>query len=198
MKIHYLLQNYGFIFGDPTGTGKGGDSIWGCALFFSLIHSLLVTRQISGESRRFFRDEIIPQLHHNQKGVVSMFPLGKDLNCSQIFVSLDEIPSLDGQRTIFGQVAEGLDVLDKINELLVDKNGKLLQNCRSLSYPFIRFLTLDPESTIPSSFMIHSMTSPEWKHLFHPLLQESIQVKSLFHLPLLPFLGLIISLSLFL
>lgn len=48
--------------GDPTGTGKGGDSIWG----------------------KPFRDEIISSLSHNQRGVLSMANQGTDTNKSQL------------------------------------------------------------------------------------------------------------------
>ena len=113
----------------------------GMYLFFLLFITQLSHSKIYGPSRRFFSDEINPQFHHDQKGIVSMFPLGKNLNCSQVSITLDETPSLDGKRTIFGKVAEGLDILDKINELLVDEKGQLLQNCRYVtffpSYPFI-------------------------------------------------------------
>ncbi len=44
--------------GDPTGTGKGGESVWGGA----------------------FADEIVPQLRHHKRGVVSMANSGKDTN----------------------------------------------------------------------------------------------------------------------
>ena len=107
----------------------GGMSVF---FFFFIMH--LSNSKIYGPSRRFFPDEINPQFHHDQKGIVSMFPLGKNLNCSQVSISLDETPSLDGKRTIFGKVAEGLDILDKINELLVDEKGQLLQNCRYVIY----------------------------------------------------------------
>lgn len=54
-----ILQMQG---GDPTGTGKGGDSIWG----------------------KPFKDEIIPSFSHNQRGILSMANQGADTNKSQL------------------------------------------------------------------------------------------------------------------
>ena len=104
-----------------------------------------------------------------------------NLNGSQILVTLtDSIPSLDGKHTVFGRIAEGLDVLDKINELLIDKNGNLLQNCR-FSFPFlVPSLSSTPASIILSFYMIHFQILREWKHSFHLLHPLSTLVSFLF------------------
>ena len=52
VQRNFLLQT-----GDPTNTGKGGDSIWGV---------------LYGEQARFFDDEIKPQLKHKKRGMVGM------------------------------------------------------------------------------------------------------------------------------
>ncbi|KAK2958653.1 putative Peptidyl-prolyl cis-trans isomerase CYP59 [Blattamonas nauphoetae] len=101
--------------GDPSGTGLGGDSIWG------ILH---------GQSSRFFQNEITPHLRHDKVGVVCMANAGPDKNASQFYITLSQsLPSRDGKFTIFGQVTEGLEILEKFNDVLLEQ-GKPLQNSR--------------------------------------------------------------------
>jgi peptidyl-prolyl cis-trans isomerase-like 4 len=102
--------------GDPTGTGRGGSSLNGV---------------LYGEQARFFDDEITPKLTHQKRGTLSMASSGKNMNASQFFVTLrDGIDFLDGQHTVFGTLAEGSDVLDKINNAVVDDAHKPIKNIR--------------------------------------------------------------------
>ena len=75
--------------GDPTGTGKGGSSIWGDT----------------------FRDEIKEDLKHKTRGIVSMANSGPNTNGSQFFVTYAEQPSLDLKYTVFGKVGKRSPVL---------------------------------------------------------------------------------------
>jgi len=60
-----------------------------------------------------------------------MANLGPDLNDSRFFITLaDDLHQLDGKHTIFGQVAEGEDVLDKINAAFVDDDGRPYKDIR--------------------------------------------------------------------
>ncbi len=68
--------------GDPTGKGKGGESIYG------------------GN----FEDEIRPTLRHNMRGIVSMANRGPGTNGSQFFITYAAAPHLDGKNTVFGKV----------------------------------------------------------------------------------------------
>lgn len=114
--------------GDPTATGTGGESIW------SLIASQ--TGQ-GGDVPRYFVPEIVPSLKHTEKGTVSMAiapsiegePSG---GCgSQFFITLaDGIEYLDGKHAVFGHVVEGLDTLEKINEVFVDQDGRPFKDIR--------------------------------------------------------------------
>ena len=86
--------------GDPTGKGKGGQSIY------------------AGN----FEDEIRPALRHNARGLVSMANRGKDTNGSQFFITYAAAPHLDGANTIFGRVLEGADTtLEAMEKVPVDK-----------------------------------------------------------------------------
>jgi peptidyl-prolyl cis-trans isomerase-like 1 len=78
--------------GDPTGTGRGGSSIYGDK----------------------FEDEISPQLKHTGAGILSMANSGPNTNGSQFFITLAPTPWLDGKHTIFGRVTRGLAVLKRM------------------------------------------------------------------------------------
>merc|ERR1719285_1369326 len=77
--------------GDPTNTGKGGESIWG------------------GK----FQDEIKDDLKHKTRGVLSMANSGPNSNGSQWFLTYAPQPSLDLKYTVFGKVIDGWDTLDE-------------------------------------------------------------------------------------
>lgn len=78
--------------GDPTGTGRGGTSIYG----------------------EKFADEIHAGLKHTGAGVLSMANAGPDTNGSQFFITLAPTPWLDGKHTIFGRVKSGLSVVKRM------------------------------------------------------------------------------------
>ncbi|EIM88017.1 cyclophilin-like protein [Stereum hirsutum FP-91666 SS1] len=116
--------------GDPTATGTGGESIW----------SLISEQNKSSSSHsapRYFEPELVPRLKHTEKGTVSMAiapslegqPRG---GCgSQFFITLaDNIEYLDGKHAVFGHVVEGLDTLDKLNDVFVDQEGRPFKDVR--------------------------------------------------------------------
>lgn len=114
--VHNVQSNFLLQTGDPTKTGKGGESI----------HGLLY-----GPQARFFDDEIVPGLKHKEKGVVGMASSGPNRNGSQFYITTAAgLHSLDGKHTVFGQVVEGWDVLEAINDMPCDKDGRPLQNVR--------------------------------------------------------------------
>ena len=78
--------------GDPTGTGRGGSSIYG----------------------EKFDDEIHPLLKHTGAGILSMANSGPNTNGSQFFITLAPTPWLDGKHTIFGRVKSGLRVVQRM------------------------------------------------------------------------------------
>ncbi|XP_022241980.1 peptidyl-prolyl cis-trans isomerase-like 3 isoform X2 [Limulus polyphemus] len=81
-----------------TGTGKGGQSIWGTK----------------------FEDEFRDELKHNTRGIISMANNGPNTNGSQFFITYGKQPHLDLKYTIFGRVIDGLDTLDELEKLLVN------------------------------------------------------------------------------
>jgi peptidyl-prolyl cis-trans isomerase-like protein 2 len=90
IKFHRLIKSFMIQGGDPTGTGRGGESCWG----------------------RPFQDEISDKLKHNKRGVLSMANSGPNTNKSQFFVLFSSRPHLDKRHTVFGEVTGGLETLD--------------------------------------------------------------------------------------
>ncbi|CDO51133.1 similar to Saccharomyces cerevisiae YDR155C CPR1 Cytoplasmic peptidyl-prolyl cis-trans isomerase (cyclophilin) [Geotrichum candidum] len=102
-KILRNIKGFMVQMGDPTGTGKGGESIWG--------HP--------------FKDEIRTALRHSSRGIVSMSNSGPDTNQSQFFITYQKHTHLDGKYTVFGKVIGGLETLDKLeNDVEVDKKNR--------------------------------------------------------------------------
>ena len=88
-------------------------------------------RLLYGDQARFFEDETRPHLKHKRKGVVGMASAGENLNASQFYITTaEDMDSLDEKHTVFGQVAEGFDVIDKLNEAFCDDAGRPFQNIR--------------------------------------------------------------------
>lgn len=107
VAFHRNIKNFMIQGGDPTGTGRGGQSCWG----------------------KTFTDEFEGPLVHDGRGVISMANKGKDTNTSQFFILYRASPHLNRKHTIFGRVIEGLDVLDRLERLPVDDKSKPIEPC---------------------------------------------------------------------
>lgn len=101
-KFHRIIRDFIIQGGDPTGTGRGGESIYG------------------GK----FEDEIHPELRHTGAGILSMANSGKDTNGSQFFITLAPTPFLDGKHTIFGRVCSGLSVVKRLGNVQTDATDR--------------------------------------------------------------------------
>ncbi|XP_050279386.1 peptidyl-prolyl cis-trans isomerase CYP59-like isoform X1 [Quercus robur] len=114
--FHTVQKDFTAQTGDPTGTGSGGDSIY---------------KFLYGDQARFFNDEIHHDLKHSKTGTVAMASAGENLNASQFYFTLrDDLDYLDEKHTVFGEIAEGLDTLTRINEAYVDEKGRPFKNIR--------------------------------------------------------------------
>jgi cyclophilin family peptidyl-prolyl cis-trans isomerase len=97
--FHRVIDGFMIQSGDPTGTGRGGESIYG----------------------KPFEDEIVDTLKHSGPGILSMANRGPNTNGSQFFITLAPTPWLDGRHTVFGKVVKGLDVVQKIGKVQTSK-----------------------------------------------------------------------------
>ncbi|KAJ9604332.1 cyclophilin peptidyl-prolyl cis-trans isomerase Cyp8 [Cladophialophora chaetospira] len=105
--FHRNIRNFMLQGGDPTGTGRGGQSVWG----------------------KNFNDELQGPFKHDKRGVLSMANKGKNTNSSQFFITYRPTSHLDGKHTIFGRVVddtndESMDVLKQLENVPVDSNDR--------------------------------------------------------------------------
>ena len=105
--FHRVIPDFMIQGGDPTGTGRGGESLWG------------------GK----FEDEFSPNVS-NIRGALSMANAGPATNGSQFFIVQNKVgtPWLDGRHSVYGQVFEGMDVVDAITEVERDGGDKPLED----------------------------------------------------------------------
>merc|ERR1712210_220568 len=102
--FHRIIPNFMIQGGDPTGTGRGGESIYG----------------------RKFEDEqsSLRSLKHTGAGILSMANSGPDTNGSQFFITLAPTNWLDGKHTIFGRVQSGMRTVKMIGQSETDTDDR--------------------------------------------------------------------------
>ena len=109
--FHRVIKDFMIQGGDPAGTGRGGESIWG----------------------KPFKDECTPELKFDKPGLLAMANAGPNTNGSQFFITTVNTPWLNGRHTIFGKVVKGYDVVKKIEAVLTSKDGKPLKEQKILT-----------------------------------------------------------------
>ena len=100
--FHRVIKGFMIQGGDPTGTGRGGSSIW----------------------EKPFEDEFNKAVTFNRKGLLAMANAGPGTNGSQFFITVAPTSWLDMHHTIFGEVTSGYGVVEKIENTEVGPGDK--------------------------------------------------------------------------
>ncbi|KAK2946738.1 putative Peptidyl-prolyl cis-trans isomerase 4 [Blattamonas nauphoetae] len=117
--FHRLIKGFMIQGGDPTGTGRGGESAFG----------------------KPFEDEFYPNLSHNKRGILSMANSGPMTNGSQFFITFAPCTHLDRLHSVFGHVVGKVDTLKLMEAVPVNKsenpvNQIVIQNVTVFNNPF--------------------------------------------------------------
>lgn len=134
LTFHRVIEGFMIQGGDPEGTGRGGQSIW-------------AGKDAKIDNGSGFANEV-SDLLYNIRGSLAMANAGPDTNGSQFFINQNSEnqtgklhplyypetifeaytkggnPSLDGSYTVFGQVIEGMDIVDSIAAVATDEQDK--------------------------------------------------------------------------
>ncbi|MGJ3242110.1 MAG: peptidylprolyl isomerase [Opitutales bacterium] len=100
--FHRIIRDFMLQGGDPTGTGRGGESLWG----------------------NTFEDECDSKVTFDKPGLLAMANAGPGTNGSQFFITTAKTPWLHMKHTIFGEVTEGMDVVQRIEAVDTDPRDK--------------------------------------------------------------------------
>ena len=102
--FHRVIKGFMIQGGDPTGTGRGGESIWG----------------------KLFEDEVNDKIQFEKAGILAMANSGPNTNASQFFITLAPTPHLNKKHTIFGEVIKGYEIVYKIGGTETGKDDRPL------------------------------------------------------------------------
>jgi len=104
--FHRVIKNFMIQGGDPTGTGRGGESLWG------------------GK----FEDEFSSEVEFDRKGLLAMANAGPNTNGSQFFITTVPTPWLNMKHTIFGEVISGYESVEAIENTAVGRGDRPVED----------------------------------------------------------------------
>lgn len=108
--FHRVIKGFMIQGGDPTGTGRGGKSIWGAP----------------------FEDEVTDSVKFDRPGLLAMANAGPKSNGSQFFITTAATPWLHKKHTIFGEVVKGYDVIQKIESTKTGSGDRPVEEVKIL------------------------------------------------------------------
>ena len=101
--FHRVIRDFMAQTGDPTGTGRGGESVYG---------------------GKFDDERSAVGLKHTGAGVLAMANSGPNTNGSQFYFTLAPAPWLDGKHTVFGRVSAGMGAVRSIGNVQTDASDR--------------------------------------------------------------------------
>ncbi len=132
--FHRVIKDFMIQGGDPLGTGTGGESIWGHGIadeysdnLFHFKGALCMAKSSAPNSigSQFY---IVHGINVDGGTVDQMKKNGWPQAAAEKYAEVGGYPYLDGKYTVFGQVVEGLDVVDAIANVSVNANDKPLES----------------------------------------------------------------------
>ena len=121
VTFHRVIRGFMIQSGDPTGTGRGGDSIW----------------------NKPFKNEYAPNVVFDRPGILAMANAGPNTNRSQFFITVGRTPWLNGKYTIFGYVKEGMETVYHISNVATDRTDRPFREVR-----IVRMTVVPPSSSV--------------------------------------------------
>lgn len=109
--FHRIIESFMIQGGDPTGTGRGGESIWGTP----------------------FEDECARDVAFDRPGLLAMANAGPGTNGSQFFITTVATPWLHMKHTIFGEVVDGMETVSKLEAVEKGPGDRPLEDQKILS-----------------------------------------------------------------
>lgn len=139
--FHRVIPDFMIQGGDPTGTGRGGESIWGDSFedefsvdYHNIRGALSMANAGPGTNGSQF---FIVQASEVDDGLVSQMEQLSDrgfpAECVEDYKALGGTPWLDFKHTVFGQVIDGMDTVDSIAKTERDRSDKPLKDVVILS-----------------------------------------------------------------
>ena len=135
ITFHRVMNDFMIQGGDPEGTGRGGESIWGTAFedeFNSSVRNYrgalsMANSGANTNGSQFFIVQAGPMSEEYIDSMIAYYGLQMSDTVKANYIKYGGTPWLDDVHTVFGQVIDGMDVVDEIAAVEVDSNSRPLE-----------------------------------------------------------------------